>query len=558
MIQHLTITTMKVKKEQQMGVPQKSKVMRYSYRIAFVLLVCFVPVFLQEAKAQNYIKLAKNILQEAKAQEKHQLAQNILYEGEVVKKHPHGKGTLIVVTEGLHHPVFTITGTFQSNEITENKISSPGLLINTGFDRTEVDTLTFSKVIYSIDKKTGLSLELIDPTYNIKLSYSFDKQRKKWRQNVLYCPNNVVDTYYREATTSMPAYKAEVECTMRTIDLSSDLLDGTGLIQDYGNRKLLYDNGIVVEMDKQQQHFRTTSSMGTVEGSLYSGEYKIDKFAIKAKDGSSWTATMTENRLNSIVHFTDGSKYEGIVVTGHSFKYGIFGFNLLQLDKIDVNFIYGKVTKPDGEVVTWINGETEEERHRRLSNILQDKWVKMVENGEISEYDAVIRQKEEDTQKAEMAKEEAAKDLCANILMNKWNCKQVIFKGKLVASSDSDMDGILKGFWGIDHTYFEGYAFLALDDNGDAAFHILAEPSSKAYSQGRGRALQVTSFCKDLVGKKKTGKWTMQDNKLLINGEDIGVTLLSDGKTFKYSGLLDAKLIVSQKLNESARNKSTN
>ena len=312
--------------------------MKRVFNFVLFVFVCITPFYPQQAKAQGYIKLAKNIF----------------YVGEVVEKRPQGRG-MIIVKKDMNTIVFTITGTFQGNEITGNNISVPGISIEDWAE--EVETLTFSKIIYSIDNKTDLSLELINTTYSIKLSYSFDKQRKKWKQDVLYCPNNVVDTYYREATTSIPAYKEEIEFTMRTIDLSFDLLDGTGLIKDCGNRKRLYDNGIVVEMDKSQQHFRTTSSMGTVEGSLYSGGYKIDKFSIKAKDGSSWSVTMTE----STIHFTDGSQYEGIVATEDSFKYGVFAFNLLQLDKISVKFIDGKLTKSNGNVVTYKNGKSDKE-----------------------------------------------------------------------------------------------------------------------------------------------------------------------------------------------------
>lgn len=403
---------MKLKKEQQMGVPPKSKVMRYSYRIAFVLLVCFVPVFLQEAKAQKYIKLAKNIL----------------YKGEVVKKRPHGRGTLSVVTEDMNDTVFTITGTFQGNEITDNKMTSPGISFHSRYDRRKEETLSFSKVIYSIDEKTGLSFELIDPTYSIKLAYSFDKQRQKWKQDVLYYPNKVVDTYNHKATASLPSYTDEEECTMSTIDLSSHILDGIGLIINRGNRKLLFDNGLIVEIDKQN-HFQTISPVGTVDGVLYPQRNYIKNFltafSIKARDGSSWTATITETGLNSIIHFNDGSKYEGIVRAKNSFDYGVLGVNLLQLglDKIDVEFIDGRSTKASGEVVIWTNGkgETEEARHRRLSNILQEKWVAMVEKGEISEDDAVIRQKEEKMQiekeiekekeRIQIEKEKAEKEL---------------------------------------------------------------------------------------------------------------------------------------------------
>lgn len=141
-----------------------------------------------------------------------------------------------------------------------------------------------------------------------------------------------------------------------------------------------------------------------------------------------------------------------------------------------------------------------------------------------------IRQKE----KEEIAKYETE-------FHKRWKGNFVKFVGKLIENPEEDAK--FRAFFGLDSSYFQGLAEITISSNGNAHFQVGVAPTEKAFNQTRQKALQVSMFCEEM-NRDVSGKWTIEGNKILIDGKKYGLTISSDNKSIYYSGTLDAKMVI--------------
>ena len=125
-----------------------------------------------------------------------------------------------------------------------------------------------------------------------------------------------------------------------------------------------------------------------------------------------------------------------------------------------------------------------------------------------------------------------------------WQGNTVKFFGKLVANPEEEAK--MKAFWNLDASYFEGYAQLILSEDGNATFIVDIAPTEKAFNEGRPRAIQVVGFCEEMNRDIK-GKWSIDDNRILLDGKKYGLRISPDSKSVNYSGSFDAKMVLQNK-----------
>ena len=242
--------------------------------------------------------------------------------------------------------------------------------------------------------------------------------------------------------------------------------------------------------------------------------------------------------LECEVIFSDGSKYIGTLK--YIMPYGKL-YPVAASSTIDKNVFYsGEYTK-DGRTEKWIKGEPLSVLHERIINLYDADLVSSIENESMSEDDAKAEQNNRKIREESLA-----------TLKKHWNCSsEILFGGRFDVTADGDK--MLYLLFGLDHTYFDGEVFLALNNNGEAVFAVTSGPTKKAINEGRGRALQVVSLCKEMFTKQiKDGKWSIDGNKILITGKDekekSELIINQGGQTLKYNnGLITSTLKIVKK-----------
>lgn len=202
----------------------------------------------------------------------------------------------------------------------------------------------------------------------------------------------------------------------------------------------------------------------------------------------------------------------------------------------DIHYLTGECKYDNKkETVKWINGEDESQIKTRLEAEGIDKDL-------ITDY--IDGSKTEDEMRGVQTNRNAEKQKQAEQAKNefhkRWNGTTAIFKGALTGTKQGNE--IFRRMFGVDSSYFKGDAEIQLSDNGEAHFIVNATPSAIAFGEGQGRAIQINGFCEN-INKNVSGTWTIDGNKLLINGTKYDLTINPDNKSITYEGMLGSKMI---------------
>lgn len=450
----------------------------------------------------------------------------VYYEGEVVNKQPDGIGSLVLVSPSDKNNIETkIFGRFDNTDIANVKIVSTSLpnltsgniVFNTIGKMGKIENLTFKfpTISFSHDGALFETGEL-----NATLSIA----NKMWKMDL------VPDKQFIAKSTTYPVPSTITEYWPKPtfIETSFTLQDGkfkkiheAPFIYNYGTYCYSTDTNLFCYIADDNRFQGTTF---IIDRDTWSG---TRVFA----DGTIITGDQNGVTVNSDKGVFQGSLIDPMQPVQQSV--GTFG---------DLKFNNGTL-KNAGYSVKYINGESEAALRERLAEKKMDSdLIDNVVSGIISENEAAVKQQErleEIARKEEQAKIQAL----ASILKSKWNCKEILFSGTITGTEEGD--NVFQMIFNIDHTYFTGKAMLALDADGQAAFVVIVEPSSKVYNMSRGRQMQVIDACKKLY-KNISGSWDIVGNNILINGDKIAI-LSKDGKKAIYEGMVGATMTIEKR-----------
>lgn len=312
--------------------------------------------------------------------------------------------------------------------------------------------------------------------------------------------------------------------------VSRELTDG--VITMGKEYKIIYSDGREFKGDKKSfiknpEDFLVFKSVGEAilnNGKIFKSKDEWDTYRDGEIIGGRWKLSD-----GGFVEYVDGTPVTLIFPNGHYTINAEFKneepYNP-SLKSSDYKILRGTVNA-GGRHIQYIDGETVESITEYLkSQGVGSGLISQVLSEKITVADAVAKQREIN----ERPKREFAKH---------WSGTEVMFQGSLTGTSDGN--AALGMLFGIDNTYFNGNAYLYLNNSGEARLLIMAEPSRKAFSQGRGRAMQVNKFC-EKINKDISGSWSFDNGVLYIDGEDCSVKASPDFKTFTYEGMLGAKM----------------
>lgn len=252
-----------------------------------------------------------------------------------------------------------------------------------------------------------------------------------------------------------------------------------------------------------------------------SGDYSITKGWGKGRSVISIYRTLSDPQCTIDARcFVDSGKeiYDGMI----DFKNGVNYIGTFELSE-DGKFSYRNGTETKGNVKdVWKNGENFSEKEKARI-IAEKKRQEEIEQRKSTEADSVI--------------------------MSRWKCHEILFYGKFKGTEEGDK--AWRSFWGIDHTYFDGEVFLGLQKNGTATLIVTSGPSQVAINAGRGRSMQVMSFCEKEFTKKCEGRWWIANDRIYFEGmpEDWSLTINKGGQTIEclMRGMLASTLKIKQK-----------
>ena len=474
----------------------------------------------------------------------------VIYEGGIENKQPHGQGVLKLInpkTKGENDA--EISGIFDGDNVSNARIISSSslsnlpmienishLCINYGEQKgkcTSIDIIisnsTITSTIQNSAKEQIPSMKIDD----LRLSFHITDN---W---ILNYSNNLKGTY---SPHKLPPILIKLQYSLDMVDYATEIFQfvvnkggflETAKVEIHGSSSPIYTmkNGIIVQDNKITY---PNGSIVEVSDDSWSGSRTFSNGTKVSYDN--WSKTLGFYRSN-------GDTYRGTI------KGGIF--YPLYANVNEPTFIIDTGTQiMNGVTTEWIKGETKENLRERLKNTLNEKWLAMVEDGKLSEDEAIKQQKEENDriaeEKAKAAREKERQDVCAKIFREKWKCKEILFIGKLGEKNDGSI--AFKAWMGVDHTYFGGSVSLVLLNNGNATLTITALPSAKGYRVDPTTAIIIGSACSDMIKDSQTGPWHLEGNRLFINGKKTSLILSSDYRTFKYDGLVGATLQIEKKI----------
>lgn len=462
---------------------------------------------------------------------------NIIYEGNVEDKIPLGEGVL-----KLYDPlkkgdfVLSISGEFDNNIIKEASINSlffPNITIqgDVSFDcegskgKALTLNISFPSNIIKCDQLYSHRGNKINEirTGNLWMKFSQIDPKANWAFNY---GQKEADSFYAFYADKVPQELVKLHYSDSNIK------------RFYGLFRISSENNRIFSKDYPLVELTDSSSFSADK--LYYKDGKVVSLKAKTWEGSKKLKNGIIVELKNGVftlNFSENHKYVGTL------KNEIFYPLYADLDNPQFEF-YSGIETQNGQKTEWINGESFEQRHERLKSVLRDKWVNLVESNELTEDQALAKQKEED-ESIRVAEERAA------ILKSRWGGRQVLFEGKAIIPQEAN--AMFRTMFNLDNSYIEATACLVLDDTGQGNFALLTEPSQKAWGEGRGKLLQVNSFCQDFNRKyKKEGTWTIEGNKILLNNEETNLTIGKDGKTISYEKLFYSTMKISMVKQESA------
>lgn len=225
-----------------------------------------------------------------------------------------------------------------------------------------------------------------------------------------------------------------------------------------------------------------------------------------------------------------------------SFEGTLAGNNLAALLGRDASnidstlFDNGTSIDQNGKTEQWIYGESSSARHVRWLSIYDADLVDSLENNLMTEKECIAAMKIREEIKKEqerllaLASDSLEMEKTKNLLKNHWNAEKVAFlEGHITNWSRTNT----LSKTGLDPKYFTGYIALTLNISREAIFTISVSPSKEAYKEG----LQIKKLCDEELSQEHKGVWSIVDNKILINNEDIGLSIDNGGKIIRYEGM---------------------
>lgn len=470
----------------------------------------------------------------------------VYYEGEVVNKQPMGNGRLVLLSPtNKKERVLTITGRFDSESIYNAEISSSML--------PTIKTVGYNPIKFSPRGISGKVKNLVLDFSDV----SFLDNSKEYAFNGLVVTFSIVDKVWKMDLNSYPQLPIERMAisnnffvTTKGIPVPEKIVKFWNIPNNvwcnfkFSDGKIQIDSPILYEFNDFIYDCNSGHFIHNMENVIFNPDLYFEILNDHTWRGIRIINDGLESDVAIIYCVNDSVSifkhndiiYEGTLIDPMQPVYQSFN----SISKL--KYRTGALRK-DGRTVKIINGESEDKIRTRLeqSNIEKD-LIEGVLNGEISETDAFATQQQRNDEKERLLKEENEK--LAAILKSKWNCEQIGFSGPIIGTEEGDQ--VLRMILNIDHTFFSGEVLLALQSDGEAIFGIVAKPADKVGRMGRGRAMQVLDAC-EKINKKIQGRWSMNGNDILINGEKVAA-LSADGKTVIYEGMVGAKMKIIKKL----------
>lgn len=480
------------------------------------------------------------------------VGKQLVYIGTVENKAPAGHGTLTALNPSTKDAYCTINGEFNGF----NQVKNPTLTLE---GRDEISSMGIALLSIDNQKPCNLVLNLSGTkmVYNNQ-SYTINGQSIKLSQE-------------------KNGWKIEVDMTDPAV-ISSELialLEAKNLLNIKNNKApfIIYGDKDLKEepileklgykIDKAFRIFSRDKALSPITPNIYlvkkagseSDHYiyagnqlmNLNNPSITCEISpynGSWSGIVVAGRGNESVAIIRESASKPDVTIYYTQEKHYKG-TIKDVDKVvAADFDLGHLKFDNGTMIDgdktdkWINSVSETEIRSQLSSYrVESDLVDSVLSGNMTIDNAISNQQVRDEQKRhnqKLAREEFAKH---------WTGTEVLFKGNLVGTQEGN--SVFQMLFGIDNTYFTGVAALCLNNSGEARFVVGAEPSKKAYQEGRGRGLQVLGAC-ERINKDISGQWSIEGNKLYINGDEQSIRISTDYMTFTYEGMLGAKMKLNQ------------
>lgn len=510
----------------------------------------------------------------------------LVYEGEVTDKLPSGNGVLTAINpDNKKENVFKIEGVFNGANISNPNITSQGFMPimeikgNVQFEvigkigkvesfilllenvkikeaTTRGEVISSTAIFENMQELTGriahkkefsiakLSLRLSSEDSKWGVSYEGDggevkgtfdnihsvvgNDQRKYGDSEIYGSQEVDDM---PKVLSSLGYKPNKVHLALHIEKDRFIIDDSYFDLGNNNAYVFYNDFFVNTINK--------INLFGVEGNDWIGtrEFADGTTVKKAKEGD-----------NVVINYGNQKKYEGTVMG-----------NALSLVKADcdinnVKYKEGYLYEKNNATVRYLFGEPYDSLHKRLQSEISEELVADVESGKLTETEAIAKHQEKIRQEEEARQAKANEESLRKMLNGHWNADAVAFEGTVTSTKEGS--DAWRTYFGINPAYFTGKAMLALDCYGVAVFVFVPEPSRNAANGGRGRVLQVNSFCQKLTNVVEKGDYRIEEHTLYIDDKKFG-TFSSDWKTFTHEeqGMLQSVMKVTKKEHISADGK---
>lgn len=493
----------------------------------------------------------------------------LVYEGEITDKQPSGNGVLTATNpNNKKEDVFKIEGVFDGTNISNPHITSQGFMpdmevrgnvpmeIIGKIGKVESFSLTLDKVRatskvqdkeatshgkeISIDKLT-LRLSSMESKWSVsyegngnETKSTFDNihsmvgnDQRKYGDSEFYGSQ---DVYEVPKVLSLLGYKIDKEYLALHIERDRFIIDDS--YSDLGNNAYVFYNNFFINTQNKIKFFG-------VEDNNWIGTREFT-------DGTTVKKSKESDRI--VINYGNQKKYEGTIMG-----------DVLSLVKADcdinnVKFKEGYLYEKDNAAVRYLLGEPYDSLHKRLQSEMSEELIADVESGKLTESEAITKYQEQIRQEEEARQAKANEESLRKMLNGHWNADAVAFEGTITSTKEGA--DAWRTYFGINPAYFTGKAMLALDCYGVAVFVFVPEPSRSAANGGRGRVLQVNSFCQKLTNVVEKGDYRIEEHTLYIDDKKFG-TFSSDWKTFTHEeqGMLQSVMKVTKKEHISADGK---
>lgn len=493
----------------------------------------------------------------------------LVYEGEVTDKQPSGNGVLTAINpDNKKENILKIEGVFNGTNISYPHITSQGFMpdmevkgnvqieVIGKVGKVESFSLILDKVRatskvqdkaatshgkeISIDKLT-LRLSSMESKWSVSYEGSgneakgtFDyihsiigNDQRKYGDSEFYGSQDVNDL---PKVLSSLGYNTNKEHLALHIEKDRFIIDDSYI--DLGNNAYVFYNNFFINTKNKINFFGVEDNnwIGTRE------------FA----DGT--TVKKAEEDDHIVINYGNQKKYEGTIVGD------VLSLVEADCDINNIKYKEGYLYEKDNAAVRYLFGEPYDSLHKRLQSEMSEELIADVESGKLTESEAITKYQEQIRQEEEAQQAKANESSLRKMLNSHWNADAVAFEGTITSSEEGS--GAWRTYFGINPAYFTGKAILALDCYGVAAFVFVPEPSRSAANGGRGRVLQVNSFCQKLTNVVEKGDYRIEERTLYIDDKKFG-TFSSDWKTFTHEeqGMLQSVMKVTKKEHISADGK---